>query len=159
MSDSAAGMSAYHRRLKYVMEEDPQERNRQFAELCQGWYVGTKEGKSALAGQIQNGKAKANAAALHELEEERWTRLLKIGMKALGKTKRDVREDKKSADWKLALGAWVKSCNAAPNRWLAEHLNIGNSQNASKRMCEYVRSKSRQCPHARTLREIPKNEA
>ena len=81
MSDSAAGMGAYHRRLKYVIEEVPEERKRQFEKLCRGWYVGTKEGQAALAGQIQNGKAKANAVALNELEEERWPRLVKIGMK------------------------------------------------------------------------------
>ena len=159
LSDSAAGMGAYHRRLKYVMEEDPEERNRQFEELCRGWYVGTKEGQAALAGQIQNGKAKANAAALNELEEERWTRLLKIGMKSLGKTGGDIRRDKKSADWKLALGAWVKSRSAVPNRWLSEHLNMGHSQNASKQMCDYVRSQLKKCPHARVLERTPKNEA
>jgi len=124
LSDSPSGMKAYHRRLKLVMEEDPVKREKQFAALCRGWDIGSAEGKAHLAGQIQDGKVKANTDVLVELEEVRWDALLRDGLKALGKKPDDYLRDRKLAEWKLALGAWLKSRSGAGNRCQQKGSNL-----------------------------------
>jgi putative transposase len=157
LRDSPAGMKAYHGRLKWVMEEDPKRREEEFARLCRGWYVGTKEGKAHLAGKIQKGEAKANADSIRELEEVRWNHLLKSGMKALGKNPSQCEKELKSVEWKLALGAWLKSQSGVTNGWLAKRLNMGNLNNASNLMTIYTRERATKCPYARLLNATRNN--
>lgn len=49
-----------------------------------------------------------------------------VFLKALGKTADDLRSDKKSAPWKIALAAEMKSRTTASNPWLANQLNMGS---------------------------------
>jgi len=102
------------------MLDAPEQREKAYEELCRGWDVGTEEGKLHLAGKVQNGEARANAELQKELLESRWRDLLKMGLDALGKKPEDLKYDLKSADWKVALGAWIKSQSGATNRWLGE---------------------------------------
>jgi putative transposase len=159
LTDSSAGMRAYHRRLKLVMEEDPKKREEKFSELCSGWYVGSEEGKAWLAGQVQNRKATANAQAESELEETRWIGLLETGLELLGKTEADGERDRKCAEWKLALGLWLKGQSGASNRWLATRLNMGHPQNASRQMILYKRERQDKCTFAKRLGEMSKYSA
>jgi putative transposase len=157
LSDSVSGMNAYHRRLQWVMEEDPEKQNKEFTELCRGWYVGTKEGKARLAGRVQDGMAKANADLQHEIQDLRWQRLFESGLAILGKKPEDCLREMKSAEWKLALGAWVKSQSSVPNRWLAETLHMGQPRNASKQMGVYMKERVKQCDyHLRLTSGNPK---
>lgn len=96
-ADSTAGMDAYHRRLKLVMEEYPAKREEEFATLCRAWYIGSGEGKAHLAGQIQDGKVKANTNSLVDLDGVKWDSWLSAGMKALGKKPADCIRARKLA--------------------------------------------------------------
>jgi putative transposase len=151
LTDSAVGMRAYHRRLKWITEEDPREREEEYERLCRGWYVGTEAGKAHLAGKVQNGEAKANAAVKGELEEMRWVRLLKAGLDVLGKNEMQLVKDKRSAEWKLALATWLKSQTGASNRWLGENLLMGHLQSVSKNVGVYRAKRMKSCPYAQTL--------
>ncbi len=156
LTDTAAGMRAYHRRLKLLMEEDPKKREEEFERLCRGWYIGSQEGKAWLAGRIQDGKVKANAEATKELEEVEWTRQLKRGLKRLGKVESDCRSDRKNAEWKVALGAWLKGRTGVGNLWLSQRINLGHPHNASKQMALYRKKRMETCPYAKRLKQIPK---
>lgn len=151
LTDSVAGMRAYHRRLKWITEEDSQEREAEFKRLCRGWYVGTEAGKAHLAGKVQNGEAKANATVKRELEEMRWRRLLKAGLEVLGKNELQCVKDKRSAEWKLALAAWLKGQTGASNRWLGENLHMGHLQSVSKNVGVYRAARVESCPYAKLL--------
>ena len=154
LSDSPAGMGAYHRRLKLVMEEDPAKREKEFEALCRGWYIGSGEGKAHLAGQIQEGKVKANTDALVELKEVKWEALLSAGLKALGKKPADCLRERKLVEWKLALGTWMKSRSGAGNQWVSQRLNMGHPNTASRQMMLYRTERSKGCEYWKTLREI-----
>lgn len=155
LSDSAAGMSAYHRRLKWVMEESPEKREEEFAQLCRGWFVGSEEGKAYLAGRIQSGEARANAELQKELVELQWRQLLETGMDVLEKKAEDCMNEPKNAEWKIALGAWMKFRVSVTNRWLAENLHMGHPQNVSKNIRVYEKDGTRQASsYARRLSSI-----
>ena len=159
LRDSAAGMAAYHRRLKWVMEEDPKRRDEEFRELCRGWFIGSEEGKAVLAGLIQSRKVAANAEARREAEEARWNELFKAGLRSLGKTELDVKKERKGAEWKLAVGAWLKAKSGVGNRWLAGRLNMGHPQTASRQMLNYRRKRQEECRYAKQLEKISKGSA
>jgi putative transposase len=159
LTDSPAGMAAYHRRLKLVLEEDPGKRDEEFRRLCRGWYIGSGEGKAALAGQIQGGKVAANAEARREVEEHRWEALLEAALRALGKTELEAKKERKGAEWKLAVGAWLKGQSGVGNEWLARRLNMGHPQTASRQMILYKRGRLENCSYAKRLEEISKCSA
>lgn len=157
LTDSVAGMNAYYRRLKWIMSDAPEERDKAYEELCRGWYVGSEEGKYHLAGKVQKGEAHANAELQKELSESRWRDLLKMGLDALGKKPKDLKHDLKSADWKVALGAWIKSQSGATNRWLGENLHMGHFHNVSKAIRNHERNGTKKCKYARCLSQLHPN--
>jgi len=143
--------------LKWLMLDAPEQREKAYEELCRGWYVGTEEGKSRIAGKVQNGEARANAELQKELSESRWRALLKMGLDALGKKPEDLKCDLKSADWKVALGAWIKSQSGATNRWLGENLQMGHFYNVSKRIRNHERDGIKKCRYSRRLSQLHPN--
>jgi hypothetical protein len=136
------------------MEEDPETGEKKFAQLCRGWFVGTGEGKAYLAGKIHTGEARANAELRKDLCQLRWEQLLKIGLDAPGKTSESCLKEPKGADWKVALGEWVKSHSGATNRWLGENLHMGHPQNVSKQIRAYNRTPAGHYCHADQLSSI-----
>ncbi len=144
LRDSVAGMNAYHRRLNWVMEEAPEEREKKFAQLCRGWFVGSEEGKAHLAGKVQMGEARVNAELQKQMAELRWRQSLERGMGVLGKKPQNCMNEPKNADWKVALGAWMKSRTSVTNRWLAENLHMGHPQNVSKNIRAHEKDGAKQ---------------
>ncbi len=122
-----------------------------------GWLRGVRGLNVAwLAGRIQDGEVKASAEAKKELEEVEWTRQLKTGLKRLGKVESDCRSDRKNAEWKLALGAWLKGRTWVRNLWLSQRMNLGHPHNASKQMVLYKQKRIKTCPYAKHLEQTPK---
>ena len=54
------------------------------------------------------------------------------GPAQLGKDATAIREDLKSADWKLMLAAVMKRYTSATNVWITERLNMGIPQAVSQ---------------------------
>ncbi|WP_309387645.1 transposase [Cerasicoccus frondis] len=126
------GMRQYHKHLELAVEGRPTERERLFRELCRGWFIGSAEGKKALVTEMQ-ASAKAKSKANDELifanarhDEDAAASALAEALEALGKSQRNIAEDRKSAEWKIGLARDLRSRFAISNRWLGEQLNMGH---------------------------------
>lgn len=75
-----------------------------------------------------------HADARRESDEVQWSALLEAGLRCLGKTEAEARNERKSTEWKLAVGAWLKSQTEVSNRWLADRFHMGHPQAASRQM-------------------------
>jgi hypothetical protein len=56
----------------------------------------------------------------------------------LGKDATAIREDLKSADWKLMLAAVMKRYTSATNVWITERLNMGIPQAVSRMWVSFI---------------------
>lgn len=65
---------------------------------------------------------------LKEANELIWENMLKRAVQALGKTRVEIAEDKKSATWKVWIAAELKRNTSAPSTWIAQRLNMGAPQ-------------------------------
>jgi hypothetical protein len=69
---------------------------------------------------------------LREANELKWELYLERGLAQLGKDATAIREDLKSAEWKVMLAAVMKGYTSATNVWITERLNMGISQAVSQ---------------------------
>lgn len=154
LNPTPGGMRSYHKRLKLIMEERPVEREKLFKDLSRGWYIGTKEGKNQLRIQIEQGVAKANVETKSQLESTRIEKLLKSCLKQLGKNRKDITTEKKSARWKLAIASHLKSRTGIKNPQLCECLNLGHPATMSNLVGTYNRTEKSKCRYSRQLKTL-----
>jgi len=154
LSPTPGGMRSYHKRLKLIMEESPSERQKLFKDLSRGWYIGSKEGKSQLQTQIEQGTAKANVETNSRLESTRIEKLLKSCLKQLGKSRKEITKEKKSAPWKLAIASHLKSGTGVKNPHLCEYLDLGHPATMSNLVGTYNRTKKSKCPYSKLLKTL-----
>jgi hypothetical protein len=145
LQPTLAGMRCYQRYLAMTQAETPADRATLHRELCRGWYIGTREGRSALARKLEKG----DPAAGRRFEgtdrgQSRALALLEEGLRRLGKTEPDLQSDRKLAAWKVVLAAWIKQQCAVTNRWFGETLHMGNLYGISKAITQERRNPS--CP-------------
>ena len=149
-----AGMRNYHNRLKLIMAQRPDERERLFENLTTGWYIGTSEGKLRLSEMVKNGEVEATHDARTQIANQDFEDLMLQGLSALGKTVKEIQRDAKSAQWKIALAAWIKERTSAKNRLISERLNMGHPATMSNHLTTYRRGPRKQCPHSKQLSQI-----
>jgi hypothetical protein len=68
------------------------------------------------------------------LREGRWTELLARGLAVARKSPAQAATERKSAPWKLALAAWMKTRTQASNGWLTRQLHLGASAALSRNL-------------------------
>lgn len=149
-----AGMRSYHKRLKLIMEESPQEREKLYKDLSRGWFIGSKQGRDQLRDKILQGTAKANVKTKALLQTTLAGGLLKSGLKLLNKTKNDIAADKKSAQWKLALASHLKTNTGLKNPQLCEFLNMGHPSTMSNLVLRYNQTTKKKCPYTKLLKTL-----
>jgi REP element-mobilizing transposase RayT len=154
LSPTPGGMRSYHKRLKLIMEDSPQERERLFKDLSRGWYIGSKQGKDQLSTKVEQGTAKASVDAKFELESIRTEKLLKACLKRLGKNQKDIEGDNKSAQWKLAIASLVKTSTGIKNPQLCAYLNLGHPATMSKLVGIYNHTEKDNCPYGKQLKTL-----
>ena len=92
--------------------------------------MGSSEFKSALVEDhslVALSRAWETGGA-REVNDLKWSGLLRIALAALRKTEAEMRDARESAPWKLAIATWLKTCSQAANRRLAERLFLGGWQ-------------------------------
>jgi putative transposase len=141
LTDSAAGWRNYANYLAWQAEEGPAGKSKAYVSLSQGWVVGTAGYKAALrADHALAAEARAwTREGAAELRRARWSERLQQGLTAVGRTREQARQEPKSAGWKLALAAWMKSCTQASNGWLSEHLHLGAPAALSRNLTTFRR--------------------
>ena len=68
---------------------------------------------------------------LRETNKLQWAAMLDRALCCLEKTKSDIENSLKSADWKVRIARELKRCSSASNVWIAEQLNMGVPQAVS----------------------------
>ena len=71
------------------------------------------------------------AREVQELNELGWESTLEECLRTLRKTNSDIENDRKSAEWKLAIAQVLKERTSARNGWIAGRLNMGKFNSVS----------------------------
>lgn len=141
LTDSPAGWRSYADYLAWQAEEGPVGKSKAYVNLSRGWALGTAGFKATLrADHAQAADARAwTQEGARELREARWSELLQRGLGVAGKTLAQAATEPKSAAWKLAVAAWMKTRTQAGNAWLSRHLHLGAPAAFSRNLTTYRR--------------------
>ena len=152
LSDTTAGRKKYRDYLAWLAADSGAQKELLFDRMCRGWAIGSKDfKKNLLSEESERRKAEAEEQGetldvgneyydgrdLREANELKWELYLERGLVALGKDAAAIREDLKSARWKVMLAAILKRHTSATNVWIAERLNMGISQAVSQNVGKF----------------------
>jgi len=84
---------------------------------------------------------KPQSLTLFFMTEQAWRQALTEGLRARRKTAADLRSDRKTAAWKIALAAHLKQTTQARNAWLAQHLHMGRTEALSSHVAKHRRGR------------------
>ena len=141
LADSPAGRRKYLDYLAWLAEDEPARKAQRFSEMSKGWIIGSpafakavhEEHKAAL------GQGRRMAAAMQATREELWqdalTKLLRQGKR----TPAAIGQERKTADWKVAIAAALKQRTTATNRWIGIALNMGGLHSVSRQVSAWRR--------------------
>ncbi|MCZ6672331.1 MAG: transposase [Verrucomicrobia bacterium] len=154
--DSKGGWTRYINHLRLVNSDGPKKIEALDRRMCRGWSLGS----SKFAKAVTKGLARRQRVLRREREDladinrTRWEAYLKSCLKRLGKTVKDAQAEKRSADWKLAIGAKLKRETSVTNAWLTERLHMGTARSVSAICGNYTREKEKVCKRARLLKDL-----
>jgi REP element-mobilizing transposase RayT len=141
LADTPAGWRSYHDHLVWLTADPTRQKEAAFDQMCQGWAIGSESFRSDLAQDFKQMIAARDwgGAELAELNRIEWGDQLKSGLRVLRRSLTDASDVSKSAPWKIALAAWMKSQCSVSNRWLAEQLDMGPPDAVSRYVGELSR--------------------
>ena len=154
LSDTTAGRKKYREYLAWLSVDAGVQKELLFDRMCRGWAIGSKDFKQGLLScEADRLKAEAedgevidwvkehyDGKDLREANELKWELFLRRGLAHLGKNATAIREDLKSAEWKVMLAAIMKRYTSATNVWITEQLNMGISQAVSQNVGKFYQS-------------------
>lgn len=157
LRDDTVGRAKYAQYLRWLAEDRPTQKVMAFDAMSSGWVLGSGEFRKELAAEMNapSRGVRLSQAEVREVQDARWSGRLERCMKSLRKNSDDARDDPKSANWKIAIAAYMKSHGLCTNRWLAERLNMGVEFSVSRYVSEAqsgVRAEA-----ARLVRELIAN--
>ena len=134
LNDTSYGRQKYQNYLQWLAADETKQKEILFDKLSKGWVVGTREFKGQLLkDQKQMAAAlKLGSGSAKEARELVWAKRWKECMSILGKRKRDIAKDPKSAPWKAAIASHLKTRQLCRNGWIAEALQMGSESGVSK---------------------------
>ena len=141
ISLSPSGRNKYVQYLEWQVEEGPAGTSKAYVNLSQGWALGGTEFRTALM-HDHSLVARTRAWELvgaKEIKEQAWRDALARLLMNTGRSESDFGPAPKSAPWKLALAAWMKSHTQTSNRWLCQTLNLGTPDAFSHNLTKYRR--------------------
>jgi REP element-mobilizing transposase RayT len=127
LSDDTAGWENYRAMLSDQLRKGPAGTSASYVKMSQGWVLGSEIFKAKLVSDHKISKeARAwEKSGAKEVARLQWQRELERLLGKLGKTQEDIRLDKKSAPWKIAIAIMLKGSSSTSNAWVAEILNMG----------------------------------
>ena len=151
LSDTTVGRKKYREYLAWLAADSGAQKELLFDRMCRGWAIGSKDFKKGLLsaeaerlkGEAEDGelldlsKEHYDGKDLREANELKWELYLERGLAQLGKDATAIREDLKSAEWKVMLAAVMKRYTSATNVWITESLNMGISQAVSQNVGKF----------------------
>jgi len=137
LKDTAPGRRKYRDYLRWLAEDESEQKKLDFDKMCSGWALGTLEFKKEVLkseGLLKDADRQAvllEGASLQEANELQWEALLQRGLQAADKGAADIQSERKSADWKVWIAYLLKHRSSASNIWIAKKLNMGAAQAVS----------------------------
>ncbi|MEM9159884.1 MAG: hypothetical protein AAGB46_12630, partial [Verrucomicrobiota bacterium] len=147
----------------YLM--DVLEKNRQAGmharRFLSGWVIGSKEFKKKMVAMLKegNGIKDWGGSAMREINEIEWETLMEKCLERIDRTQDDVERDRKSADWKVAVAAYMKRKTGVSNPWLGRYLNMGAPAAVSRYVGSFVRGQPNQNREYASLRQMDRDDA
>ena len=139
--DDRAGREQYQRHLAWQAAEGPAGSSPAYVSLSEGWALGSAEFKEELVEEhalAADARAWASEGA-RELREAQWTAALQTALRRVGRNRAEAGRERRSATWKLAVAAWMKSRTQVSNGWLSEQLALGKPAAFSRNLTHYRR--------------------
>lgn len=147
LRDDREGWASYAAYLKWLSEDEAEQKKQAFERMCSGWALGSdafrKDVIKDQAGTL--GEEAPGEADVAELRELKWSMTLERCLRELGQTTADIRAGRKAAPWKVAVAAYMKAYTSASNPWLAEALHMGSPAGVSRYVAESRRTNYREC--------------
>lgn len=139
--DNTAGRKKYVSYLTGLATDEAGQARLRFGKMSKGWLIGT--GKFAKKMQRDHGTALGQGEKLarkrQNAQELVWQETMEQLLRKLGRSKKALAQEGKSADWKLALAAALKSRTTVTNRWLGTALQMGNLYEVSRKVAAWIR--------------------
>lgn len=142
LKDAPSGWKSYADYLDWQATDGPVGKSKAYVSLSRGWALGTAGFKATLRADhalAADTRAWTQEGA-KELRAAQWADLLKRGLTAVAKTVDEASNEPKSAAWKLAVAAWMKSRTQVSNAWLSHHLHLGTPAAFSRNLTHYRRN-------------------
>jgi len=127
--------------------------------MTRGWCIGDKKYREQMAKEIKKKRSgvKFEKQELREINELHWKEIANCCLTALNKTNSDIKAEKKSAEWKLAIASILKTRTTAPNLWISKRLDMGAASTMSSNLSNYLRGKKRKNKIVRKLEKTLNN--
>lgn len=171
LEDSPSGRRRYAAHMEglgadAVKRKGRREMEGEWKEIRRGWYLGSevfRERMQKLVAGAVSGKRRRSfsGAGIQAHDEASAGRLLKAGLKAMELEPEELEGMRKLEIRKQVLAWWVRKQTTVSNRWVSEHLRMGDAGNISKVVRAVENGKDR---HVRGLKrrvmksaEIPKS--
>lgn len=141
LSDTAAGKERYLKYLEWLAEDEPARKQQRFATMSKGWIIGTEAFAKEMVQQHRElaGCGPRRAGEMRAACEAAWRAELETILRRLRRTREELRAAAKSADWKLAVAAALKSRTTVTNRWLGKNLHMGGLYQVSRNVAAWNR--------------------
>ncbi len=139
LADTPAGHRKYGEYLAWLAEDKLAQKQLMFDEMSRGWAIGGEKFKADVARSNSKQLEKRGSrkdASTREARRMIWSDLLKTLLEQFGKSAADAESEIKSAPWKVAIAAHMKSATTVTNLWLAENLHMGAPEGVSRYVAE-----------------------
>ena len=156
LEDSRGGWIRYVKILAMRHSTDPTEVESLNKRMCRGWCIGEEGFKNEMAKELSAAECSPGLEkeGLAELNSMQWTLLLEAYLRALGKTRKDIRDGGKSAQWKKAIASKMRESTSVTSAWLGEVLLMGPGRNVNSMVPYYDRKHRGRCEFAKKLDRI-----
>jgi putative transposase len=134
LNDNSAGRRSYQDYLEWLEEDQPAQKALNFDKMCRGWVLGGKEFKIEMIKEEASKLTECQLveAETQEIREAKWNAVLTNCCAVLGKSLSSAVNDPKSADWKVAVAAYLRKTTMASNGWIAMALQTGHPHCVSR---------------------------
>ena len=124
--------------------------------MCGGWSVGSEVFSKTVLDDLNKNQLTQRLVGeeLSAFNKIRWETGLRTCLDCLGKSLSDAPNDKRSADWKLAIASKLKKETSVTNAWLTSQLHMGTPRSVSAVCGVYKRDKESSCAHSKSLKNL-----